>query len=108
MRDFKWSPKEKKIARQAFDVAYRREMDDLKNKIKVKALQLKKDEEIWQLEDFLYKKRKQIDRKYDYRYSRLIFVFTELLLEGYLKLEDIEGLSNDKIEAIKTAASLRT
>ena len=34
---------------------------------------------MWALEDFLRTRRVDIDRKYDYRYSQLIFVFAQVL-----------------------------
>ncbi len=106
IKDIKWSGGEKKIARKAFDLAYRREMEDLKNIVKQKASGLKEDAELWQLEDFLYNKRREIDNKYDYRYSQLLFVFGRLLKDGYLKLEDLEGLSLEKISKIKSIADM--
>lgn len=62
--------------------------------------------DIWGLHDFLTQERRQIDDKYDYRYSRLILVFARLMSEGWLKKEDLDGLKEDKISRIVNAANL--
>ncbi len=98
--DLKWSPAEKKIARSAFDSAYRREMDDVKNIIYEKVIKIKANEDVWALEKFLSDCRKNMLKKYDYRYSQLIPVFYRLYKDGYLYPEDLEGLNNDKIKKI--------
>jgi hypothetical protein len=104
IRDMKWSPTEKKVARAAFDLAYDREMEEIKNTLREKIKQLESNENVWQLEKYLSNRRKIIDRKYDYRYSMLILVFGKLLEEGYLLESDITELSDDKITAIKNVS----
>lgn len=99
--DLNWSNDEKKIARKAFDIAYQREMDNIKSSLMDKVSQIKTNADIWAIEDFLSAKRKVIDSKYDYRYSQLIMVFGRLLSEGYLNEEDISELSEGKKELIK-------
>lgn len=99
--DLKWSSDEKKVARKAFDNAYQREMDDIRSLLLNKVSQIKTNEDIWAIEDFLSAKRKVIDSKYDYRYSQLIFVFSRLLREGYLSEDDIAELNEDKRALIK-------
>ena len=86
-----WSKKEKAIARQAFDKAYERELDSLMHEVKERANAIKAPEDIWLLHDFLKEKRREINEKYDYRYSQLIFVFGRLLNEGWLGIDDFEG-----------------
>ena len=44
------------------------------------------------------------DRKYDYRYSRLTHVFGKLLHEGRVREEELRGLREDKLEAIRSCA----
>jgi hypothetical protein len=62
--------------------------------------------DLWRLQDFLTNKRREIDRKYDYRYSQLIIVFGRLVHEGWLSLEELEGLHEDKLEKIRAILSL--
>jgi hypothetical protein len=101
LRDFNWSPKEKKIARAAFDKAYQNEMNEIKNELAKRIDNLDDLQNIWSIHNYLTKRRKDIDRKYDYRYSVLIMVFARLLKDGFLEEKDLEGLSEDKLEAIK-------
>ena len=90
-------------------MAYERETVKLANEVKEMANSIKTPEDIWHLHDFLEKKRSNIDDKYDYRYSQLIFVFGRLLYEGWLDVYDLEGLDEDKITKIRyVAKSLKT
>jgi hypothetical protein len=100
MLDFKWSDSEKKIARRAFDAALARELSSLLASMKSSALEASTPDDIWALHDLLSEKRKEIDRKYDYRYSQLIYVFARLLREKWITESDLEGLKEDKLVAI--------
>lgn len=103
--DLQWSPKEKKIARTAFDKAYKREMEEIKNSLIKQVTKIKDDKSIWSIHNYLTERRNIIDKKYDYRYSQLILIFSQLMREGYLIEEDLSGLSEDKIEKIKSLSS---
>jgi hypothetical protein len=46
------------------------------------ARQIQHSSDLWDLEHYLTQRRKEIDRKYDYRYSQLTHVFGRLLHEG--------------------------
>ena len=61
MNDFKWSKKEKSIARAAFDKAHEKECNQIIGKLKEKSLRLSDPEAIWELHDYLIKIRKEID-----------------------------------------------
>jgi len=100
--DVKWDPKEKKVARAAFDKAYQREMEEIKIALYDQIAKLKDDETVWPIHNYLSERRSIIDNKYDYRYSQLLLVFGRLLKEGYLKEEDLFGLSDDKLNLIKS------
>ncbi len=63
-------------------------------------------DEIWRIDDFLSEKRKEFNRKYDFRYSVLIGVFGRLLQEGWVTQEDLAGLQADKLEFIQTIAAM--
>ena len=101
IRDFNWSPEEKKIARAAFDKAYSNEMNEIKNELEKRIKDLNDLQKVWPIHDFLSKRRTEVDEKYDYRYSVLINVFARLLSEGCIEEKDLEGLSKDKLDAIK-------
>ncbi len=101
VRDLTWSKTEKKIARAAFDNAYRREMQEIKEKVQKKVQNFKEDQDVWELYNYLRARRKDMGGKYDYRYSVLIYVFGRLLREGYVTEEELQGLSEEKITYIK-------
>jgi hypothetical protein len=96
----KWTKKEKAIARRAFENAYTKECKEIINKIREIANDASEPDDIWRLYDFLDEKRKEINIKYDYRYSVLILVFARLLGEGWITVGDLEGLKEDKIDRI--------
>jgi hypothetical protein len=95
-----WSDTEQEIAQTAFQKAYQRETSTLIEHIKEQSTQIAVLDDIWQMHDYLSARRHQIDGKYDYRYASLIFVFAQLLKEGWLKLEDLNGLEKDKLAKI--------
>ncbi len=103
--DMKWNTEEKKVARAAFNNAYQNEILEITKLLLEKVTSLKDAGDLWAIHDYLSERRETIDKKYDYRYSQLILVFSKLLKQGYIKEEDIVGLSEDKIEAIKKLSS---
>lgn len=56
------------------------------------------------MEHYLSQRRKEIDRKYDYRYSQLTQVFGRLLYEKRLREEELRGLQEDKLKLIRSFA----
>ena len=62
-----WSRSEKTIARKAFDAALGRELHEVIQEAKKMASQIKQSSDLWDLEHYLTQRRKEIDRKYDYR-----------------------------------------
>ena len=99
-----WSQSEKAIARTAFDAARKRELQDVMRKTKQMANQIKEPADVWELEHYLTERRKEIDRKYDYRYSQLTQVFGRLLHEGRLREDELRGLREDKLKSIRSFA----
>ena len=100
-----WSKSEKAIARSAFDAALKRELQDVMRKTKQMANQIKEPADVWELEHYLTERRKEIDRKYDYRYSQLTQVFGRLLYEKRLGEEELGGLLEDKLKSIRAFAN---
>jgi len=107
IRNSKWSKREKKIARKAFDKAYQREMEIIKKEILNRLNKMKSVDQIWDLHDFLSAKRNNMADKYDYRYSMLITVFGKLLAEGYISEEDLCGLDDEKLTSIKNISRFK-
>src|ERR1700693_2711842 len=91
-----WSRSEKVIARTAFDAALGRELHKLIHEAKKRPSQIQQSSDLWDLEHYLTERRKEIDRKYDYRYSRLTRVLGRLLYEKRLCEEEVRGLGEDK------------
>lgn len=95
-----WSKSEKALARKAFDAALGRELHEVIQEAKKMANQIKQSSDLWDLEHHLTRRRKEIDRKYDFRGSRLTDVLGRLLYENRLGEEDLRGLREDKRKAI--------
>ena len=100
-----WSSSEKAVARKAFDAALKRELHEVMQETKQMANQIKEPADVWELEHFLTERRKEIDRKYDYRYSQLTQVFGRLLYEKRLREEELRGLREDKLKSIRSLAN---
>jgi hypothetical protein len=99
-----WTGSEKKTARRAFDRAFGRQCAAIATE--AKRMMGAGPSEIWRVHDYLSGQRKIVDRIYDYRYSRLLDVFSILLRDGWLRDADLAGLQEEKIERIKRWASL--
>ena len=105
MRDLKWSPAEKIVARKAFEQALQMELKEIMAETKKMAEKIEEPSDVWGLERWLTQRRLAIDRKYDYRYSVLPLVFATLLKEGRVRENDLHGLGQEKFELIRHVAS---
>src|ERR1700758_2318677 len=99
-----WSKSEKAIARTAFDAALGRELHEVIQRARQMASEIQQSSDLWDLEHYLTERRKEIDRKYDYRYSQLTHVFGRLLHEKRLHEEELRGLREDKLKPILSFA----
>jgi Photoprotection regulator fluorescence recovery protein len=99
-----WSKSEKIVARKAFDAALGRELHEVIQKAQKMASQIQQSSDLWDLEHYLTRRRKEIDCKYDYRYSQLTQVFGRLLFEKRLREEELRGLQEDKLNSIRSVA----
>jgi hypothetical protein len=68
------------------------------------ANQINEPADLWDMDQYLTERRKQIDRKHDYRYSQLTHVFGRILYENRLNEEDLRGLREDKLKSIRSFA----
>jgi hypothetical protein len=100
-----WSRSEKSIARTAFDAALGRELHEVIQQTQRMAIQIQRSSDLWDLERYLTERRKEIDRKYEYHYSRLTDMLGRLLHENRLSEEELRGLSEDKMESIRSFVS---
>ena len=107
MREWKWSPQEKAVARRAFDLALRRELESVMREARERAARITKASDLWELERWLGERRRQIDGTFDYRYSVLPRVFARLLRAGQISEDDLRGLTPDKLDEIRFMARIR-
>lgn len=106
MSPAKWSGSEKHIAHRVFEAALQRELGEIMAEFKRLASSAKEPDDMWSVEQFLATARREVDSKYDYRYSQLEYVFGRLLREGRVAESDLQGLSEDKLSTIRRVASL--
>lgn len=106
MYELKWSHAEKTVARRAFDLALGKELEALLQEAKGRAARLEEPSELWDLESWLTERRREIDRRYDYRYSILPLVFAQLLRDGRLTEDDLHGLRQEKLDLIRRASAI--
>jgi hypothetical protein len=106
MHDLKWSHAEKALSRRLFEQALNAELAEALADFKAKAAAARVPDDMWAIHDLLGARRRDIDKKYDYRYSQLIFVFGVLLRESRIQEPQFAGLSQDKQEMIKRVAGL--
>ena len=101
-----WSRSEKATARTAFGAALKRELHSVMQEAKQRARRMNEPSDLWELERHLTQRRKEIDRKYDFRQSQLTHVFARLLFEGRVSEQDLSGLAEDKLKRIRSLAKL--
>ena len=101
MDSLRWSDGEKKIARRAFDKALHQKLDKVTLRVKEMARALQEPSDLWKIEDYLTRSRKEIDSLFDYRYSQLPMVFGMLVRKGLLGLEDLQGLGEEKLAYVR-------
>ena len=104
-----WSRSEKAIARKAFDAALGQELHEVIQEAKKMASRIQQPSDLWDLEYYLTQRRKEIDRKYDFRGSRLTDMLGRLLYENRLGEEDLRGFAGreDEIDPFFRSVSQR-
>jgi hypothetical protein len=101
-----WLASDKAIARKAFDAALKRELQEVIQEAKQMANRIKEPADVWELERYLIQRRKDIDRKYEFRSSRLTQVLGILLSEDRIREEQLRGLGENKMNTIRACAEL--
>ncbi len=95
-----WSKSERAIARKAFNAAYELECAGILEELRKRVGAIDDSSKIWKINDYLWKKRREMDDKYDFRGSVLVEVLSRLIYEGWITLDDLQGLRQDKIDFI--------
>jgi hypothetical protein len=98
--ELEWSETEQQVAQAAFEQAYQREIKRLIESVQGQAEAIVAIEDVWRLHDFLSARRHEMDGKYDYQYSALIFTFAGLVKDGLLQLDELAGLDATKLTKI--------
>ena len=106
MEHLKWSESEKRLSRRVYEAALEAELAQVMAEFKSKAAAVETPEEMWGLEGHLAQQRRDIQGKYDYRYSQLLFVFGRLVREGRVQIEQLQGFSEEKLSYIERIVSL--
>lgn len=101
-----WSKAEKKAARQIFDEAFERENGIIIEKIRELAFKATIYEDILAIRKYINSSIKRLNQIYDYRYSRLIYVFGVLLATGMISENELNSFSRDKADMIKSIAGV--
>jgi hypothetical protein len=106
VHDLKWSTSEKKLARAVFEAALERECASILCEFKLRAAKATTPQDMWDIQEYLTRQRREIDLKYDYRYSQLILVFGRLLREHLIEESELQALSPEKLSCILQIATM--
>jgi hypothetical protein len=96
-----WSQQEREIAQKALHTAHDREANTIVTLVREQSSEISSLDDLWKLHDFLSARRHDIDGKYDDSQSMFVFVFARLIKEGWLTLEELEGLDGAKVSKVK-------
>jgi len=80
------------------------ELEATLREAKERAARIRGASELWGPERWLGERRREIDEKYDYRYSVLPAVFARVVGERRLSIDDLNGLEPEKLAAIRFLA----
>lgn len=95
-----WTETEQAVAREAFNNAYTRAVEQLVAQVRVKAEELESAETVWQLHDYLSIERHTIEGRFDFRLDGILFVFASLVKDSLLQIDELNGLDADKLAKI--------
>ena len=101
------SETENEIAKQAFQTAYQRETTTLIANVRDRAGSISQLEDLWNLHDLLSTKRYEIDGKYEYDASTVVFDFAKLIKEGWLSLDDLKGLNSEILSKVSALVRMQ-
>jgi hypothetical protein len=101
-----WTAEEQDLARGMFDRAISREVEALIASLRQQAATLQSREDIWQFHDALSIQRHAMEGRAQFGISGLLFVFADFVRDGLVSLEELEGLSADKLAKIGAMARM--
>lgn len=95
-----WTDSEQAVAREAFDRAYSRSIEQLVSAVRTQSAALSNAESVWALHDFLSIERHTIEGRFDFRAEGILFVFASLVKDQLLEMDELAGLDADKLSKI--------
>lgn len=99
-----WSENELAIAREAFDKAYGRAIEQLVMAVRARSADLGSADAVWALHDFLSIQRHTMEGRFDFQLEGILFVFASLVKDELLGLDELAGLERDKLSKITAMA----
>jgi hypothetical protein len=101
-----WTLEEQQLALRVFERARHREIEALIETLRSQSTALRDREDIWQLHDFLSIQRHAIEGRQQFQLTGLLFVFADFVRDGLASLEELQGLSSDKLAKISAMARM--
>lgn len=99
-----WTCSEKKAARVIYDRALSKARDEILTLHRNK--EFTELGELWDYEREIREWREDLDFIFQYSYSKLHYCFAICLRRGWLRREDLSGLSEERIESLERICSL--
>jgi hypothetical protein len=95
-----WTEQEQAVGKIALDRAQTRTIERLIADLHRQVIELTSADQIWQLHDFLSIQRHGIEGRFEFRQESILFVFASLIKEGFLSLDELQGLDAEKLAKI--------
>jgi len=95
-----WTEQEQAVGITALNLAQTRTIDRLIADLHRQVIELTSADQIWQLHDFLSIQRHGIEGRFEFRQESILFVFASLVKEGFLNLDELQGLDAEKLSKI--------
>jgi hypothetical protein len=95
-----WTEQEQAVGITALNLAQTRTIERLIADLHRQVIELTSADQIWQLHDFLSIQRHGIEGRFEFRQESILFVFASLVKEGFLKLDELQGLDSEKLAKI--------
>jgi hypothetical protein len=95
-----WTEQEQAVGITALNLAQTRTIERLIADLHRQVIELTSADQIWQLHDFLSIQRHGIEGRFEFRQESILFVFASLVKEGFLNLDELQGLDSEKLAKI--------
>ena len=95
-----WTEQEQAVGLTALNRAQARTIERLIADLHRQVIELTSADQIWQLHDFLSIQRHGIEGRFEFRQESILFVFASLVKEGFLSLDELQGLDAEKLAKI--------